>query len=59
MAERHERPVDPARAARRSKSKQPLRTLAGYRRRDNDVWFGMNLIGDDTGRLAAGDALTL
>jgi MOSC domain-containing protein len=48
--------IDPLTA---QKSKEPLRTLARYRRWDNEVWFGMNLIGDVTGPLAVGDPLTL
>jgi uncharacterized protein YcbX len=41
------------------KSKEPLRTLARYRRWDDEVWFGMNLIADGTGPLAVGDPLSL
>jgi uncharacterized protein YcbX len=33
---------------------EPLRTLLGYRRRDNKVYFGQNLIHDGTGQLAEG-----
>lgn len=47
--------IDPLTAA---KSKEPLRTLAGYRRWDNEVWFGMNLIGDGTGSLTVGERVT-
>jgi uncharacterized protein YcbX len=47
--------IDPVLA---TKSKEPLRTLAAYRRWDNEVWFGMNLIGDGTGRLSVGDGIT-
>ena len=35
-------------------SAEPLRTLRGYRRRDNKVYFGQNLIQDGLGRLAIG-----
>jgi len=35
--------------------REPLKTLAGYRRRDNEVWFGMNLIHEGTGVLRVGD----
>ncbi|MET0412659.1 MAG: MOSC N-terminal beta barrel domain-containing protein [Polyangiaceae bacterium] len=48
--------IDPLTA---TKSKEPLRTLARYRRWDNEVWFGMNLIADGTGQLALGDRVTL
>lgn len=36
------------------KSPEPLRTLAQYRRRDNQVYFGQNLIHEGTGRLEEG-----
>jgi uncharacterized protein YcbX len=35
--------------------KEPLRTLAKYRQEDSKVWFGMNLIHDNTGTLHVGD----
>lgn len=34
---------------------EPLKTLAGYRRHGNEVWFGMNLVHDGTGMLHVGD----
>ncbi|MGC4094189.1 MAG: MOSC domain-containing protein [Polyangiaceae bacterium] len=37
--------------------KEPLRTLAQFRRWDGKVWFGMNLIHDELGTLAVGDAV--
>jgi uncharacterized protein len=37
--------------------KEPLRTLAKYRKEDGKVWFGMNLIHDGTGTLRLGDAV--
>lgn len=43
--------IDPATAQRGS---EPLRTLMTYRRRDNKIYFGQNLIHDATGRLAVG-----
>ena len=43
--------IDPATAQR---SAEPLRTLMSYRRRDNRIYFGQNLIHDGTGRLAVG-----
>lgn len=43
--------IDPATAQR---SAEPLRTLMTYRRRDNRIYFGQNLIHDGNGRLAVG-----
>ena len=43
--------IDPTTAQR---SAEPLRTLRGYRRRDNKVYFGQNLIHDALGRLEVG-----
>lgn len=43
--------IDPATAER---SPEPLRTLSGYRRRDNKVYFGQNLAHDAQGELALG-----
>ena len=37
--------------------KEPLRTLARYRARDNKVLFGQNLVHEGTGELAVGDEL--
>jgi uncharacterized protein YcbX len=47
--------IDPATGI---KSKEPLRTLATYRRWDNQVWFGMNVIADGVGTLRVGDAIS-
>lgn len=33
---------------------EPMRTLLGYRRRDNKVYFGQNLLHDGEGRLSVG-----
>lgn len=46
--------IDPETALR---SPEPLRTLAGYRRHNNMVMFGQNLIHDGPGRLEAGMAV--
>jgi hypothetical protein len=46
--------IDPATA---EKGPEPLRTLAAYRKREGAVWFGMNLVPDDEGQLAIGDAV--
>lgn len=37
--------------------KEPLRTLARYRFRDNKVYFGQNLVHDGLGEIAVGDEL--
>lgn len=47
--------VDPDTAA---VGKEPLRTLATFRKRGNDVYVGMNGIPDGEGELAIGDAVT-
>ncbi len=41
------------------RDREPLRTLARYRRWDQKVWFGLNLIPDGTGELRVGDALAV
>jgi uncharacterized protein YcbX len=46
--------IDPATAERAA---EPLRTLMTYRRRDNKVYFGQNLLHDGSGRLAEGMAV--
>lgn len=43
--------IDPETAARGA---EPLRTLATYRRRDNKIWFGQNLLHDGIGELREG-----
>jgi hypothetical protein len=43
--------IDPETAERGA---EPLRTLMSYRRRDNKIYFGQNLIHDGPGRLAPG-----
>jgi uncharacterized protein len=39
--------------------REPLRTLATFRRRDGAVWFGVNLIPDAGGRVRVGDPLAV
>lgn len=39
------------------KSAEPLRTLSRYRRWDNNVWFGQNLLHDSGGILRLGDTV--
>ncbi len=46
--------IDPATAMR---SPEPLRTLMSYRRRDNKVYFGQNLLHDEPGVLEQGMAV--
>jgi uncharacterized protein YcbX len=48
--------VDPDTAAI---GKEPLRTLGVMRRRDNEVFFGVNAIADDLGELRVGDPVTV
>ena len=48
--------VDPETGVR---GKEPLRTLAAYRKADGKVWFGMNLIHDGEGVLSVGDRVGL
>jgi len=43
--------IDPATAQRDA---EPLRTLGAYRRRDNQVWFGQNLLHEGPGLLEEG-----
>jgi uncharacterized protein YcbX len=42
-----------------SRGKEPLRTLASYRKRGSAVLFGQNLIHDGTGTLRVGDAVEI
>jgi uncharacterized protein YcbX len=39
--------------------KEPLKTLSQYRKQDNGVMFGQNLLHDNTGNLQIGDPLTI
>ncbi len=39
------------------KGKEPIKTLSEYRKRDNRVYFGQNVIADSTGELAIGMAV--
>jgi uncharacterized protein YcbX len=38
---------------------EPLRTMAKFRRRDNDVYFAVNAVPDEAGEIAVGDAVTV
>lgn len=42
-----------------SKAKEPTKTLATFRQRNNDVFFGQNLISEGTGVISVGDELTI
>jgi uncharacterized protein YcbX len=39
--------------------KEPLKTFASYRRKNNKVYFGQNLLCDATGKIRIGDELIL
>lgn len=39
--------------------KEPLETLAGYRRRGSKIYFGQNLIAKDHGKIKAGDPIAV
>jgi len=39
--------------------KEPIKTLASYRRRQNKIYFGQNLVHEGTGILRVGDALKI
>jgi uncharacterized protein YcbX len=42
-----------------TKGKEPLKTLAAFRQKDNKVMFGMNLIAEGTGNVRVGDELEI
>lgn len=42
-----------------AKSKEPTKTLLTYRRRNNDVYFGQNLVHQGSGTISVGDAITV
>jgi uncharacterized protein len=41
------------------RTKEPLRTLATYRRMGGEVMFGQNVVHEGTGRLSVGDTVSL
>jgi uncharacterized protein YcbX len=41
------------------KAKEPLKTLNTYRQRNNNVYFGQNLLYDGAGTLSVGDTITI
>lgn len=42
-----------------SKAKEPLKTLAGYRMKNNKVYFGQNMLYSQTGTVNAGDVIEI
>lgn len=48
--------IDPETAQR---AQEPLQTLLSYRRRDNKIYFGQNLLHDNLGRLSEGMAVEI
>jgi len=42
-----------------TKSAEPLKTLSTYRKRDNKIFFGQNVIGLDYTSISVGDEITL
>ncbi len=41
------------------KGKEPLKTLAAFRQKDNKVMFGMNLVAERTGKVNVGDEIKI
>jgi hypothetical protein len=41
------------------RGKEPLRTLAAYRRVGNDLMFGQNVVHENPGRLRVGDEVVI
>ena len=41
------------------KGKEPLKTLAGYRQKNNKIYFGQNLLFKQTGKMAVGDFINV
>ena len=41
------------------KFKEPLKTLATYRQKDNKIYFGQNLLADNTGKIRVGDTIKI
>jgi len=42
-----------------TKGTEPLATLSKFRRRDNGVYFGQNIIPTGTGKISIGDEITI
>ena len=42
-----------------TKGKEPLKTLADFRQKDNKVMFGMNMVAEETGKVSVGDELEI
>ena len=43
----------------KSENTEPLRTLAGYRRKDGKIYFGQNLVHQNRGTLSVGDTVEI
>lgn len=41
------------------RGKEPLRTLAGYRKKDNKILFGQNLVHNGSGEISVGDSMQI
>jgi uncharacterized protein YcbX len=50
-------PITTINQADSAKGKEPLKTLAGYRMKNNNVYFGQNLLFGQPGMLKVGDAI--
>ncbi|MBC7687070.1 MAG: MOSC N-terminal beta barrel domain-containing protein [Aquabacterium sp.] len=52
-------PITTINQANADKAKEPLKTLAGYRMKNNKVYFGQNLLHTQTGQVNVGDAIEI
>jgi uncharacterized protein YcbX len=43
----------------KARSKEPLKTLASYRMKNNKIYFGQNILHKQTGRLTQGDSIEI
>jgi uncharacterized protein len=41
------------------RSKEPIKTLATYRKRGNDIHFGRNVVHSGTGKISVGDEILI
>jgi uncharacterized protein len=41
------------------RGKEPLKTLAGYRKKDNKILFGQNLVHNGSGKISVGDSMQI
>jgi len=42
-----------------TKGKEPLKTLASYRQKNNKIYFGQNLVHQGEGKIAIGDEILI